>query len=113
MGLGIGLQKKPFVPPPPEPPPPPPPVVPMGPLANVEKHSQWPLLARLPLKLLVFIPLPGFKVRTLLALEPGQIISSQWKTSEDVPLTIGGVQLAFNEFEVVEHRMAIRLTRLA
>jgi hypothetical protein len=30
-----------------------------------------------------------------------------------VPLTVGGVQLAWSEFEVVEQRMAIRLTRLA
>jgi flagellar motor switch protein FliN/FliY len=113
MAIGIGLQKKPIIPFAPDPPPPPAPVAQAGPLANIEKHSQWPLLAKLPLKLLVFIPLPGFKVRTLLALEPGQTIASQWKTTEDVPLTIGGVQVAFNEFEVVEHRMAIRLTRLA
>jgi flagellar motor switch protein FliN/FliY len=82
-------------------------------LSRVEEHAQWPLLARLPLKLLIGVPLPRFRVGDLLALREGQTISSKWLTSEDVPLHVGGVQLAWSEFEVVEQRMAIRLTRLA
>lgn len=82
-------------------------------MARVEQHRQWTLLARLPLRLQVQITLPGFKVRDLLALGEGQMVLSAWPTSEDVPLTVGGVQVAWSEFEVVEQRMAIRLTRLA
>ena len=57
--------------------------------------------------------MPGFRVRDLLALKQGLHISTVWPSSEDVPLSTGGAQLAWGEFEVVEQRMAIRLTRLA
>jgi flagellar motor switch/type III secretory pathway protein FliN len=81
-------------------------------MSRIEQHNQWVLLARLPLKLQVAVPLPGFRVRDLLALREGKTISSVWLSSEDVPLNVGGVQLAWSEFEVVEQRLAVRLTRL-
>jgi flagellar motor switch/type III secretory pathway protein FliN len=83
-----------------------------GAMQRIEQHGQWVVLSKLPLKLMVSVPLHGFKVRDLLALRPGVMISSGWLSSEDVPLMVGGVQLAWSEFEVVEQRMAIRLTRL-
>ena len=43
----------------------------------------------------------------------GQMLSSAWLSTDDVPLKIGAVQLSWSEFEVVEQRMAVRLTRLA
>ncbi len=79
----------------------------------IEHHPDWPLLARLPMRLTAAIPLPGFKVKNLLGLHPGQIVVSEWPGSEDVPLKIGSIHLSWSEFEVVEQRMAIRLTRLA
>lgn len=79
----------------------------------IEKHPEWSLLARLPMRLTAAIPLPGFRVKDLLALHPGQVVVSEWPGSEDVPLKIGSVHLSWSEFEVVEQRMAIRLTRLA
>jgi len=82
-------------------------------MARIEQHSQWPILQRLPLKLQVSVPLPKFKVKDLLALRKGVMISSAWQSSEDIPLEVGGVQLGWGEFEVVERRMAVRLTRLA
>lgn len=82
-------------------------------MAKIEEHRAWLTLARMPMKLSVKVPVPGFKVRDLLALRPGMTVPSAWKTSEDVPLWIGGVQIAWNEFEVVEQKLAVRLTRLA
>lgn len=72
-----------------------------------------PLVARLPVQLDVTIPIRDFRVRTLLALEPGQLVESQWVNGEDVPLVAGNVQLAWSEFEVVDTQLAVRLTRLA
>ncbi len=79
----------------------------------VEEHTQWPLLSRLPLRLTASIPLPRFRVRDLLALEPGQVVTSLWSSTDDVPLRVGMVHMSWCEFEVVEKRMAVRLTRLA
>ena len=81
-------------------------------MATIEEHPNWHLLQRLPMRLTAGIPLPNFCVKHLLALRPGQILSSAWQSTDDVPFKIGTVQLSWSEFEVVEQRMAIRLTRL-
>ncbi len=71
-----------------------------------------PPMARLPIELDVSVPVNDFRVRGLLALEPGQVIESQWTHGEDVPLASGKVQLAWTEFEVVDAQLAVRITRL-
>ena len=82
-------------------------------MERIEQHADWPLLQRLPMRLSAGIPLTHFKVKDLLALAPGQIVASGWMVTEDVPLKLGALQLSWSEFEVVEQRMAVRLTRLA
>ena len=68
--------------------------------------------AQLPVELDVAVPVREFRVRNLLALEPGQVIETQWGHGQDVPLASGDVQLAWSEFEVVDSQLAVRLTRL-
>lgn len=70
-------------------------------------------VALLPVELDVTVPVREFRVRNLLALEPGQLIESQWGHGEDVPLASGEVQLAWTEFEVIDTQLAVRVTRLA
>ncbi|WP_263385393.1 FliM/FliN family flagellar motor switch protein [Granulicella arctica] len=82
-------------------------------MERIEEHPQWLVLSRLPVVLTARIPLAAFKVRDLLLLQQGQLIESDWSTTEDIPVKIGRVQLAWSEFEVVEDSMAMRLTRLA
>lgn len=71
------------------------------------------VLAKLPVELEVGVPVRDFRVRNLLALEPGVIIPSRWNHAEDLPLAAGDVQLAWTQFEVVETTLAARITRLA
>lgn len=71
-----------------------------------------PPLARLPVEVEVAIPVREFRVRSLLALEPGQVIETQWVQGDDMPLSAGDVQLAWSEFEVVDTQLAVRVTRL-
>ena len=82
-------------------------------MATIEEHPDWPLLSRIPMRLIAGIPLPNFRVKDLVGLKSGQLLSSTWLSTDDVPLKIGSVQFSWSEFEVVEQRMAIRLTRLA
>jgi flagellar motor switch protein FliN/FliY len=72
-----------------------------------------PPISLLPVELDVAVPVRKFRVRNLLALEPGQLIESQWANGDDVPLISGDVQLAWSEFEVIETELAVRITRLA
>ncbi len=67
---------------------------------------------RLPVEVDVAVPVREFRVRTLLALAPGQLIETTWAHSEDLPLCAGEVQLAWSEFEVVDTELAVRITRL-
>jgi flagellar motor switch protein FliN/FliY len=69
-------------------------------------------VALLPVELDVAIPVRDFRVRQLLALEPGHLIETQWHNGDDVPLAAADVQLAWSEFEVIESELAVRITRL-
>jgi len=53
-------------------------------------------VARLPVELEVAVPVRDFRVRNLLALEPGQLIETQWAHGEDLPLAAGAVQLTWS-----------------
>jgi flagellar motor switch protein FliN len=46
-------------------------------------------------------------------LAPSQLAESQWANGADLPLSAGEVQLAWAEFEVVETKLAVRVTRVA
>jgi flagellar motor switch protein FliN/FliY len=70
-------------------------------------------IPQLPVELGVTIPVREFRVRQLLALAPGQVIETRWSHGDDLPLAAGEVQLAWSEFEVIETRLAVRVTRLA
>ncbi len=82
-------------------------------MAGIEEHPYWAVLARIPLRLTAEIPLPRFKVKDLLGLKTGQLVMSAWGTADAVPLTIGGRQVCWSEFDAVGQRMAVRVTRLA
>jgi flagellar motor switch protein FliN/FliY len=69
-------------------------------------------LARLPVELDVAVEIAEFRVRNLLALEPGQVIETRWENGRDMPLAAGEVHLAWSEFEVIDTQLAVRVTRL-
>ena len=70
-------------------------------------------LTRLPVEVDVAVPVRGFRVRNLLAINPGEVIETQWVNGEDLPLAAGDVHLAWSEFEVIDTLLAVRITRLA
>jgi flagellar motor switch/type III secretory pathway protein FliN len=82
------------------------------PLAEDDRAEQTSPVSRLPVEVGVTVPVRDFRVRDLLALEPGRLIESQWGNGEDLPLSSGEVQLAWSEFEVIDTQLAVRVTRL-
>jgi len=71
------------------------------------------VIARLPVEIEVGVPIRSFRVRNLLALQPGLVVASQWNHGEDLPLLAGEVQLAWTEFEVLDNRLGARITRMS
>lgn len=70
-------------------------------------------IAAAPLLLEIRLPIRGLRVKDILALEKEKIFETGWPADEDVPGYCGGVQLVWTEFEVIEKRLAARVTRLA
>lgn len=70
-------------------------------------------LVHLPVDLDVRVPLPGFSMRQLLSLRRGTVLETNWPASEDLPLSCGGEQFLWIEFEAVDDRLTARITRLA
>jgi hypothetical protein len=83
-----------------------------SPLARFSIHPEA-VVAHLPIEVEVGVPVRGFRVRNLLALEPGTLVASQWGHGDDLPLCARDVQLAWTEFEVVVGTLAVRITRIA
>lgn len=70
------------------------------------------LVSRLPVEVDVAVPIRKFRVRDLLTLADGAVIASQWIQGDDLPLAAPGTQLAWTEFEVIDQKLAVRITRL-
>jgi flagellar motor switch/type III secretory pathway protein FliN len=81
-------------------------------MMHIEEHPSWEIVSQLRLSLRAAVALNRFKVRDLLALKEGQLFESLSPDTEDVPVMVGEVQLGWSEFEVMEQRIAVRLTRL-
>ena len=89
------------------------PVAPTTPwVMRIEEHPRWETLSQLRVTMWVGVPLHRFRVRDLLAMKEGQVLESLSSATEDVPVKVGRMQLGWSEFEVLEQKMALRLTRL-
>jgi flagellar motor switch protein FliN/FliY len=66
-----------------------------------------------PLRLEIRLPIRGLRVKDVLGLRKGAIFETQWPADEDIPGDCGGEQLVWTEFEVIDKKLAVRVTRLA
>ena len=80
-------------------------------MMRIEEHPYWETLSQLRVTLRAGVGL-RFKVRDLLALKEGHVFESLSPATDDVPVKVGQAQLGWSEFEVLQQRMALRLTRL-
>jgi flagellar motor switch protein FliN/FliY len=70
-------------------------------------------LDRLPMRLDGIVNVHSFRVQDLLSMEKGTIVETVHEHTQDVPVCCGGALLAWAEFEVLDQRLAVRITRLA
>ena len=80
-------------------------------MLRIEEHPRWETLSQLSVTMRAGVGL-RFKVRDLLALKEGKVFESLSPATDDVPVRVGRMQLGWSEFEVVDQRIALRLTRL-
>jgi flagellar motor switch/type III secretory pathway protein FliN len=81
-------------------------------MTHIEEHPSWEVLAKLRVTLRAVVAMNRFKVRDLLSLKEGQVFESLSPDTDDVSLLIGRMQVGWSEFEIMDQRMALRLTRL-
>lgn len=82
-------------------------------IASLEAHVAWGAISRLPVLLDVSIPVERLRVRDLFSVQPGRIIRTRWNSTADLPLSTGALRLAWGEFDILNDKIALRLTRLA
>ena len=82
-------------------------------VAEDEADAAWKPVLGLPCELSVDLPLPSFRVADLMKLRKGSVIDTGWHLGRDVPLRLNGSLIGWSEFEVVNQRLAVRLTELA
>ena len=80
-------------------------------MMRIEEHPRWETLSQLRVTLRAGVML-RFRVRDLITLKEGQVFESLSPATDDVPVRIGQMHLGWSEFEVLQQRMALRLTRL-
>jgi len=81
-------------------------------MMHIEEHPSWATLAQLRVTMRAAVALHRFRVRDLLAIKEGQVLKTTSPVAEDVPVKVGQVQIGWSEFEVLEQKLALRLTRL-
>ena len=59
------------------------------------------------------VPVPKFTVGDLLGLRKGSVVQSATPVANDVPLRVSKILLGWGRFEVVNDRLAVRITDLA
>jgi len=70
-------------------------------------------LDAMPLQLEVSVKVRAFRVGDLLALQRGSVVETLHEHAQEVPVRCGGTVLMWAEFEVIDQRLAVRVTRLA
>ena len=70
-------------------------------------------LEHLRMQLDVMVRVRSLRVGDLLALAQGTVLGTVHEHSQDLPVRCGGALLMWAEFEVVEQKLAVRVTRLA
>jgi flagellar motor switch/type III secretory pathway protein FliN len=70
-------------------------------------------LERLPMQVDVLVKVRSFRVQDLLSMQKGTVVETFQEHTQDVPVRCGGALLLWSEFEVLDQRLAVRVTRLA
>jgi flagellar motor switch protein FliN/FliY len=66
----------------------------------------------LPCRLRVALEVPHFTVRDLLALDANSVVDTSRREGAHVPVMVNGIMVGWAEFDVIDGRLAIRMTEM-
>jgi len=78
-----------------------------------DDFARWAPVLHLHCELTIDLPLERVKVRDLMRLASGSVLTTPWRLTRDVPLRINGTLVGWGEMEASGNRLAVRLTELA
>jgi flagellar motor switch protein FliN/FliY len=86
----------------------------VGPPRGLEPASPelWPEALGLPCQLIVSLKIPQFTIRDLLALSVNSLVNTHRREGAHVPIVVNGVMIAWAEFDVLEGKLAVRMTEM-
>lgn len=67
----------------------------------------------LPCTLSLELPVVRFTIGDLLTLTTGSVVATSCHQTSDVPLRVNGLLIGWTEFEVIDDRLAVRITEQA
>ncbi|HTW23257.1 MAG TPA: FliM/FliN family flagellar motor C-terminal domain-containing protein [Candidatus Baltobacteraceae bacterium] len=89
-----------------------PPQTPASSVLSPEERSRWADAELLPCTLSAEIEMTHFTVRDLFRLDVDSVLDAGWVQTLDVPLRANRQLIGWAEFEVIDDRLAVRLTEL-
>jgi flagellar motor switch protein FliN/FliY len=72
----------------------------------------WPEVLELPCQLTVALEVPHFTTRDLLSLSVNSLVNTRRREGAHVPVMVNGVMVGWAEFDVIDGRLAVRMTEM-
>jgi flagellar motor switch protein FliN/FliY len=72
----------------------------------------WPEALDLTCQLVVSLKVPQFTIRDLLALSMNSLVNTGRREGAHVPVAVNGVMIAWAEFDVIDGKLAVRMTEM-
>ena len=72
----------------------------------------WPEGLELPCHLYVALEVPHFTIRDLLSLSVNSVVNTLRREGAHVPVLVNTVMVAWAEFDVIDGRLAVRMTEM-
>ncbi len=72
----------------------------------------WPEALELPCQLYVALEVPHFTIRDLLCLRVNSVVDTRRREGAHVPVLVNSVMVGWSEFDVIDGRLAVRMTEM-
>jgi flagellar motor switch protein FliN/FliY len=72
----------------------------------------WPEALELPCQLYVALEVPHFTIRDLLCLRANSVVDTRRREGAHVPVLVNSVMVGWAEFDVIDGRLAVRMTEM-